>query len=164
MEEEELGDNEKIEVSDVIDINENDVESDKGKEEIKDSTHKKKEAAKKRHKEINARNGKIISNTIALLQCKDTNELSELVLSALSALDNIERGSLSDAKKVKLFLGRWHEKSKMIKNEETKLAIKKLQSEDEELFLERDRIIATSFDIVVSNNDKKERIKKTVEM
>ena len=52
----------------------------------------------------------------------------------------------------------------MTKNEEKHLLIETLKSKDEGLFIERDRIITSSFDTVVSKNDKKESIKKTVEM
>jgi len=41
-----------------------------------------------------------------------------LALTAISTLDNIERGSLSDAKKVKSFLGRWFEKTRKSKIED----------------------------------------------
>ena len=54
-------------------------------------------------------------NTIALLECDNMRELSELAIAAISAIDNIERGSLMEHKNVKSFLGRWYEKTK-IKN------------------------------------------------
>ena len=101
-----------------------------------------------------------MNSTLAFLQCNNVNELSELVIAAISVLDNEERGSLSDKKKVKSFLGRWYEKSKMNKNEEKCLPDEKIANKDDGLCIERDRIITTSFEIMISNDDNKEKIQR----
>ena len=74
--------------------------------------NKKEEVTKKKYEEIDRRNKRIIRNTIALLECNDICKLNELVIAAISAIDNIVNGSLMEHKKIKSFLGRWNKKLK----------------------------------------------------
>ena len=52
----------------------------------------------------------------------------------------------------------------MNKNEEKCLPDEKIANKDDGLCIERDRIITTSFEIMISNDDNKEKKTKTVEM
>ena len=129
------------------------------------NTNKIKEATTKKHEEIDTRNKTIMRNTIALLECNSMRDLSDLAITAISAIDNIERGSLKEHKKVKSFLGRWYEKTKIKKMEE------KYQCKDDnedkdgnDLFVERDRIITCNFEMEIFNDMTKETEKKKVEM
>ena len=129
------------------------------------NTNKIKEASNKKYEEIDTRNKIIMRNTIALLECNSMRNLSELAIIAISAIDNIERGSLKEHKKVKSFLGRWYEKIKIKKIEE------KYHSKDDnkdkvgnDLFVKRDRIITCNFEIGIFNDKTKEKEKKKVDM
>ena len=77
------------------------------------SSYKSNDATAKRHEDIDKHNKRIMRNTVDLLECNSLNELADLAIEVMSALDNIERGSLKDHKKVKSFLGRWYEKNQM---------------------------------------------------
>ena len=98
--EEEIKEDSEIKTSVTIDTDKNTAECGKDEIENNDSLSKKKAAVKKKHEEINLRNRKVMTSTLALLQCNDINELSELALAAISVLDNEERGSLSDKKRL----------------------------------------------------------------
>ena len=101
-------------------------------------------------------------NTVDLLECNSLNELADLAIEAMSALDNIERESLKDHKKVKSFLGRWYEKNQM------KNTIKNYQAKDEkkdksnnDIMIERDRIIICNIEMGMLNEKTKEKQKIT---
>jgi len=123
------------------------------------------ESTTKKHEEIDTRNKSIMRNTIALLSSSSISDLSDLAITAMSALDNIERGSLKEDKKVKSFLGRWFEKKKL-KNMEEKYKCKydNKDKNENELFVERDRIITCNYDIKIFNEETKKKDKKIVEM
>ena len=112
------------------------------------------QATIERHENVDNRNLSIMRHTIALLECNRMNELSELAIAALSALDNIERGSLKEDKKVKSFLGRWYEKAKVNQRNDVKHDIK------EDILIERDRIIACNVELIMLNEDTKEKEKR----
>ena len=81
-------------------------------------------------------------NTVALLECNSMRDLSYLAIAAISAIDDTEMGSLKEHEKVKSFLGRWYEKTK-IKKMEVKYQCKADNAHEDgnDLFVERDRII-----------------------
>ena len=138
-------------------------ELDKGAEENKNDLNNREQKRKKKYEEIDRKNKMIMNNTIALVQCNNISELSELALSAISNLDDTERGSLSDNKKVKSFLGRWYQKTKISKIED-KCLCKDDTLDKECLFIERDRIITSNITIRLSNENNNETTKKTIEM
>jgi hypothetical protein len=142
---EEVPDSSSIEV-----IDDNDAKESDG--------NKIEQATAKRHKEIDNRNLSIMRHTVALLECNRMNELSELAMSALSALDNIERGSLKEDKKVKSFLGRWYEKAKVEKNHDLK------DDSKEDIMIERDRIIACNVELMMLNEETKEKEKREMKI
>ena len=116
------------------------------------------QATIERHENIDKRNSSIMRHTIALLECNRMNELSELAIAGLSALDNIERGSLKEDKKVKSFLGRWYEKAKVNQKNDVKHDTK------EDILIERDRIIACNVELIMLNEDTKEKEKKEMKI
>ena len=97
-------------------------------------------------------------HAIALLGCNGMNDLSELAITALSAVDSIERGSLKEHKKVKSFQGRWHEKVKIKQKDDMKDEIKK------DILIERDRIVACNVEMIMLNEDTKEKEKMEVKI
>ena len=114
-------------------------------------------ATAKRHEDIDKRNKSIMRHAIALLECNRMSDLSELAIEAMSALDNIERGSLKDDKKVKSFLGRWYEKVKINKDERKDNGVN-------EILIERDRIITCEFDVIFLNEETKENEKREMKL
>lgn len=131
--------------------------------ETEHSTDESNDIAARRHADIDNRNKRIMRNTIDLLECNSVNELADFAIEAMSALNNIERGSLKNHKKVKSFLRRWHEKNQM-KNIVTKYQAKdeKKDTIDNDIMIERDRIIACNVEMGILNEEinEKEKIAK----
>ena len=131
-------------------------EANPKKSNIKKSTLRKCE-------EIAARGESIMRNTLALLQCNRIGDLSELAITAISSIDNVERGSLNDCKKFKSFLGRWCEKTKLENAKEMHQSKEEKEKEKcNDLLVERDRIIACKIEMKVINEETKEEFKKDV--
>ena len=86
--------------------NNNEKETDLISENDNIKHTKKKKRKRKDVKKVERRNKNAMGNTVSSLGCSNIHELSELVIAAISVMDDIERGSLSEHEKSKSFLGR----------------------------------------------------------
>ena len=70
---------------------------------VESNANKIKDTTTKKYEEIDIWNKIIMRNNAILLESNSMHDLSDLAIAAISTIDNIERGSLKEYKKVKSF-------------------------------------------------------------